>query len=725
MSSAKSSSPRYLLKPLSLAVLVSLSTTLPVLADDSEIERLTILGSKQAVNDLPGSGYYMDEAELAEFEYTDIQRALSRVPGVYVLEEDGYGLRPNIGMRGTGVSRSDKITVMEDGVVAAPAPYASPAAYYFPTFGRMQALEVIKGSSSVAYGPRTTGGVLNLVSRSVPEAPLAGQFDVAGGSDGFAKLHGWAGGMGERVGGVVEVYRYQADGFKDLPTGDDTGFYKNDFMSKLRFLLDAAGNHQLTVKLKYSDEDSDETYLGLTDADYATKPYSRYSASQLDNMGTEHRQVQANYQWSLASGGIFTAAAYRNEFDRNWYKVSGIDGLSLGGAAEQRAAEFDQNPAGALAVAIKANNRMYISEGVQAELALPYGAHQLTFGGRIHQDDMDRFQWVDDYQLNADLTMEQVAAGIPGTDSNRIDSAEALALYVNSEWVFADLKLDAGLRYEDIDTKRENWQTSDPGRSQAATETVNSTDVLLPAVGLTYRLTDNTVVLAGLQKGFAPAAPGNAAQANEESWNWEAGVRYSDAQFGGEVIGFFSDYDNMHGNCTAAQGCDDDRIDNQYNAGQVEVRGIELLGDYRMPLAMGELTLSAAATFTDTEFKNSFASALDTWGDVVAGDELPYQADTLYRLGASYQAAAWQLHAGLSYTGAMRIEAGQGAVSGAEEIASRTILDLGAKYALAPQQTLYLTVDNLLDEEYITTRTNGGIQVGKPRSFQIGYQYSF
>lgn len=160
--------------PLALAVLLALSGQAVAADAPVDIERLTILGSKQAVNDLPGSGYYMSEEELAEFEFTDIHRALGKVPGVYVLEEDGYGLRPNIGMRGTGVSRSDKITVMEDNVIAAPAPYASPAAYYFPTFGRMQALEVIKGSSSVAYGPRTTGGVLNLVSRGVPDAPIAG-----------------------------------------------------------------------------------------------------------------------------------------------------------------------------------------------------------------------------------------------------------------------------------------------------------------------------------------------------------------------------------------------------------------------------------------------------------------------------------------------------------------------------------------------------------------------
>ena len=737
-------------QPALIALSVFSAISSAAVADD-DMEHLTIFGNAQAVNDIPGSAHMLSQADLEKFDFTDIMRTLTSVPGVYVLEEDGYGLRPNIGMRGTGQNRSEKVTIMEDGVLAAPAPYSAPSAYYFPTAGRMQQVEVLKGTSSAMYGPRTTGGVINMLSRAIPEQALAGQVNLSAGEDGFGKAHAYVGGAGKNVSSVFEVFRYQADGFKNVNhTGADTGFVKNDIMAKVLINSDTDAKYyqELEFKLKYSDEDSDETYMGLTEADFKANPYSRYSASQLDNMDTSHKQLQINHHIQLSERFTLGTTAYYNEFSRNWYKTSSVgawatdengayifdennehvvEKSSLSGGGIDKAAAFDQNANNeVLYVDVKANSRDYESKGIQTVLDADFGAHQVKFGARYHEDEMDRFQWVDNYSMDNSYEMTLIQAGIHGTDSNRIDSAQALALFIHDEYTFGDFIINAGLRYEDMTISRKDWDKGVIDRNQPLKKDVsNDVDVLLPSLAVTYRVNKDLIIIGGVQKGFAPPAPGNDKAENEESINYELGLRFSQDALRAEALFFYSDYENMHGNCTASQGCDDDNIGNQYNAGEVKVSGLEMKAGYEF--AAGALTfpVDVTYTFTDTEFQNAFESGLETWANVASGDELPYVPENQLQVSVGVVGEKWRGDMLVRYMDEMRTTAGQGAFVSGQSIDSRTVVDMAAHYSIADNQEITFNVDNLLDKEYMSTRTHGSIMVGKPRSVTLGYKYRF
>ena len=161
------------------------------------LDEVTIIGHRRDPADIPGSAHVVGQEELQTFLQSDVMRVLRTVPGVYIQEEEGFGLRPNIGIRGSGLDRSARVALLEDGVLIAPAPYAAPSAYYFPTQRRMHALEVLKGPSSVAVGPKTTGGAINLISTPIPDQ-FSASADLRIGQHNTFDTHLNMGNRGER-----------------------------------------------------------------------------------------------------------------------------------------------------------------------------------------------------------------------------------------------------------------------------------------------------------------------------------------------------------------------------------------------------------------------------------------------------------------------------------------------------------------------------------------------
>ena len=119
------------------------------------IEPEVIAGGAEETFSLPGSGYFITNQDIRDQNYTNVNRVFAKVPGVYAREEDGSGLFPNISIRGVDGTRNEKITVMEDGILQAPAPYASPSAYYSPNIARMAGFEILWEPRSTPAGGKS------------------------------------------------------------------------------------------------------------------------------------------------------------------------------------------------------------------------------------------------------------------------------------------------------------------------------------------------------------------------------------------------------------------------------------------------------------------------------------------------------------------------------------------------------------------------------------------
>ncbi|MFD0932158.1 TonB-dependent receptor family protein [Psychroflexus salinarum] len=699
-----------------------------------------LLGSKFEARNRTGSAYFLSKKELQQQNYFDINRVLGQIPGVNIYEEDGFGLRPNISLRGTSPERSSKINIMEDGILMAPAPYSASAAYYFPNVNRMQSVEVLKGSSQVQYGPNTTGGAINFISTEIPSDFSA---NVRANYGSYNTLNGYAnvGDSFKNFGYMVEYNRRQSEGFKNLDNGDDTGFEMNDVVAKFRINTnpEAIVQQSLDFKFQYSDEESDETYLGLTQEDFERTPFRRYAGSQEDLMSTEHTQFTLTHTANFSDYFRITTTAYRNDFKRNWYKLNDI---SANGESSSIANLLDnpndfpflfgivngsQNYTDS-ALNLKNNNREYYSQGIQTKADYHFLTgqvyHDIEVGLRFHQDEEDRFQWVDGYNM-VDGNMNLVAAGVPGTDSNRVTDAKAFAAHVLYKLKYGRLTLTPGFRYENINLERNDYGKNDVTRTGSSLSSrSNEINEFIPGIGANYKLNQQFSLFGGIHKGFSPGGT-RPEESSELSVNYELGTRFNFNGLSGELVGFYNDYSNLLGSDFAATG-GVGTLD-QFNAGEVNVAGLEVQGsyDFLKENSNFSLPLTIAYTFTDATFQNSFDSNVGIWGEVRDGDEVPYISRHQFNAGLSFIASKFEAHANARYRGEFRTQAGSGSIPSREKVGSNFIIDLSAKYHLTKNFSLTSNIINLADHEYEVSRVPAGLRPGHPFGIYGGFEFRF
>lgn len=708
---------------LTAMTLAAISTQ--TLAEDTQVQSLdafTVIGSKEAARGLPGSAAYIDNEQINTEAATDIHQLMKTVPGVYVREEEGLGLRPNIGIRAAAPGRSSNITLMEDGVLIAPAPYSNPAAYYFPTTMRMDSIEILKGAPLLRYGPQTVGGAVNMVSTPIPETNRGrARFTLndEGSTDALLSYGGKEGDFGY----MFETVQRNNQGFKDIDrSSQDTGFEIQDYVGKLSWEGD---RNKVLLKFQRSFEESDQTYAGLTDRDFDRDEERLYGLTEVDNMDNDHTGINLTHEFQWTDNLTSTVTAYHNEFARNWFKFDGenpdtgnniIDDANGGNADAQAILDGRQDVAG---LVYKNNNREYESRGVQTNFNWLAGAHDINFGARVHYDEMDRFQPVENFdQVSGQLVSQGVDSAVSGSN-NREEEADALSLWVTDAYQVTDrLLLNMSLRMEDVDTQRKQYGNTD--RTQLEEKRSNDYREYLAGIAATYDLTDNWQVLAGFHEGMIPLS-GGAEDGDEPgtSDNYELGLRYQSGVFFGEAIAFYSDFANLVENCSIGSPCSNDATSGSFSVGGAEVRGMEMQVGTLFSTENFAIPVDLSYTYTEAE---------TTSGDEFqSGDQLQGIPEHMFsaRVGLEH-ASGWDNYAVFKYIDETCVSTGcnRGGTR-FDKTDPLAVVDLISRYRLAAGPEVFLKAENVFDRQEIISRDPFGARPNLGRTVTAGIEIDF
>ena len=610
----------------------------------------------------------LDAETLQRIPYDNPEAVLQRVPGAYSRSEDGFGLRPNIGMRGVSANRSARVTLMEDGVLFGPAPYAAPAAYYFPLMSRMDGVDVSLGPAALPYGPMLVGGAIDFRNRAMPRA-ARGTVDLLYGTNNTARLH-LDYGMGNEWGAfMIDADYLHSDGFKHFQSqlGDDdqpsgfphTGFDRGELVlrGELHGALGDDVYHRLELRLGAGAEASNETYLGLTDADFRADPYLRYDSSRFDRMQWWRTQAQARHTLEVGDDFTLRTAAYRHDFERSWNKVNAMGGLFEDGASQTRFDLFETmtTPTGINAVRLAllrgdedseglstSNDYVLIGNaarrfqvtGLQSEGTARFETgpldHRIRLGARLHSDVVERVHDEEEYAV----LDRQLVSARSRRYITRDTRAEALALSAFASYALTIVEETV---HRDGRPRRRPVLTLTPGvRAELVwtsfrTPTASSRAfryAVLPGASARWQVIEELGVFAGVMRGFSPVAPGQAQSVRpEDAILYEAGAQltHRESRTDAQLTGFVNDYSTFLQQCSFSAGCADRAIDDQDNGGAPLVLGLDARVSMRPEIGDATIPVSLAYTFTFSELRAPIVGSsnpLYVGGE--AGDRLPY-----------------------------------------------------------------------------------------------------
>jgi Fe(3+) dicitrate transport protein len=685
------------------------------IAVDLAVTTTMLAGTPESLEEIPGSISRIDGMALNSMRASNFSEVLRKVSGVNVRDEEGLGLRPNIAIRGTNPTRSTKILLLEDGIPLAYAPYGDNASYYHPPIERYDAIEVLKGSGQIAFGPQTVAGVINYITPQPAERPSF-SLRMAVGNRGFVNGSGTASGTFGRTGVFAGFTRKQSNGSRE-----NINSRVNDLTTKALHRIN--DKNALTLKFSYFGEDSTVTYSGLTEAEYAANP--RRNPFRNDRFYGDRFGLSAAHTAVVSPTGVLNTTFYFNHFGRDWWRQSSNSG--------QRPNRLNVDP-DCLSMADlnttcgnEGRSRKYKTYGIEPRFTYGFSVGksargELQAGFRLHWEEQNR------RQENGDLPNSRSGSLV----ENNIRGNFATAGFIQQRFVFGRLAITPGVRFERIRVTRTNL-LSDPAAFGETTVTT-----IIPGIGIAYAGLPRMTIFAGVHKGFSPPraediitnAGGVVELAPEESWNFEAGLRGDPVRgLRVETAVFRYDYKNQVVPASVAGGTGATLT----NGGRTLHQGFELSAQADSGVWFGtrhNVYLRSAITYLGTaEYRGVRFSSLNP-AISITGNRIPYTPKLLSTTSIGYSnpsgidVFAENVHIGSQFGDDLNLTT---TVANGQRgpIKAQNYWNATMNYAVERlRSTFFVTVKNVTNRTDIVDRTRG-ILPSSPRLIQGGIHIRF
>ncbi|WP_049104970.1 TonB-dependent siderophore receptor, partial [Klebsiella michiganensis] len=457
------------LKPLGKNVWTLELDPAPVTAEST----LTVVGDwlgdarENDVFEHAGARDVIRREDFAKTGAATMREVLNRIPGVNAPENTGTGshdLAMNFGIRGLNPRLASRSTVLMDGIPVPFAPYGQPQLSLAPvSLGNMDAIDVVRGGGAVRYGPQSVGGVVNFVTRAIPEdfgiqGGIEGQLSPTSSQNNPKETHNLAiGGTADNGFGSALLY----SGTRGSDWREHSATRIDDVMLKSKYAPNEV--HTFNSLLQYYDGEADMPG-GLSRADYnadrwqSTRPYDRFwGRRQLASLGYQY-QPDAQHKFNIQ--GFYTHTL------RSGYLEQGKR--------------------------ITLSPREYWVRGIEPRYSQSFmigpSAHEVGVGYRYVNESTHEMRY-----YTATTSGELPSTASP-YDRDTRSGTEAHAWYIDDRVDIGNWTITPGMRFEHIESYQDN--------NLLGTRERVSYNAPLPALNVLYHLTDSWNLYANTEGSF-------------------------------------------------------------------------------------------------------------------------------------------------------------------------------------------------------------------------------
>jgi Fe(3+) dicitrate transport protein len=662
----------------------------------------------------------------ANLAMNNSRQIFGRTPGISVWENDGSGIQLGVASRGLSPNRSWEFNMRMNGYDITPDPMGYPEAYYTPPMEVVDRIEIVRGASSLQYGPQF-GGLMNFVLRKPDistKITIESQNTV--GSNGLFSTFNYIGGTRGRLSYTLYYQKRFGNGWRE------NSYFNTDHAH-------AELSYAVTNKLKVAAELTYMTYSsqqagGLTDAQYAVD--SRQSLRSRNWFSTPWLVPSINAEYIFNSKSKISWKTFGVVAERS--SVGFVKAITEADDLKNRQVDTD----------------IYNNLGSEIRFLTNYkiGKMQNTLasGLRYYNGTIDRNQ-LGKGSTDSNSDFELIEGDfLRKLDFNNINKA---AFFENVFRLNKKLLVTAGLRVENIKSKMDGRFNILNGQENKLNMITRGRSFVLFGAGAEYHVGNNSELYSNISQAYRPVLisdltpPATTDEIDQnlkdaKGYNFDFGYRGKLGNFLSFDVDYFRlNYEDRIGTITQVNTLGQ-RYQFRTNLGRSLSQGFEgyvefdPISAFLKKTKFGYFSLFASVAFIDATYKDFKTTSLVN-NQIVEGNlkgkKVENAPSKINRFGVNYNkkgfSMTWQLSdIGSAYSDASNTEIPNAAAT-TGLIPAYTVQDLSASFKFLKNYNVKAGINNLTNERYFTRRSGGypgpGILPADGRTFNVSAGVKF